>query len=161
MFSISLLLASISSAAWASDPPVPCVDAAAVLASTERAFPTRYRDLLELRREDPERFAHMLHSTAHALEDPTLIAALERVARGQDRLDRAAAAWNKAPKGQRTAQQAELEAAATALVDLNQAARRARIGRVREMLSTLNAELQDIENNRDTAIQDAIDQATR
>ena len=161
MFSI-LLAASVLSApiARAGDTP-PCLDEKSILGDAAEAFPARYDELLRVRLEDPARYSRLLHSTTHVLDDPAMVAAVERQSKAESRLARASAALHQAGDKATTAQEAELLSAAEAVVDAKIAVKRLRLDHLQDEERAVGAEVRQLQAQREADIDALIDRNAR
>ena len=150
----------VGAVAAAGDQP-PCVDEQMVLDRAAAVFPSRYDTLLDLKQRDADRYAQLLHSTSHTMEDADMVAAQERLAHAQDRLARLSADWHKAREADQPAIEAQINEAATAVVDAQIAVRRVRSRELRAQLDVVNAELNAAQQGREASIDDEVSRALR
>lgn len=143
--------------AWDTTPP--CLSESTILNETRAAFPSRYDNLMKVRGQDPERFAQMLHSTAHVLDDPAMVAQMARVDEAADRFDRLAAALAKADPSHREALETQLLDAAEALTDAKIAVRQLRLTQLKQNARELEQEIRALEAERDASVDQLLERA--
>ncbi len=148
-----------SGAALAFDGTPPCLDESAILGEAKAAFPSRYDRLMQIRESDPQRYARMLHNTAHVMDDPTMVAFQTRVDEAQARFDRLAASLAKATPAQRESLEIALLDAAESLVAARVAAKEARLTQLRDNARSLNAEIEALEAERDASVDELLEGA--
>lgn len=151
---------ALSATARAEDRP-PCMTEDEVLDAAQEHFPTRYDTLVDLQTAGSERYFRLLHNTAHQLENPDMVLAMERLDRSNARLDRLGGVWATATPAERAAMEPELAAAAEAVVDAEQAVKKIRQAQLRASLDEINADLRDLDQNRDLLVEDAVERATK
>lgn len=156
---ITVLLALTLSTARADTPP--CMDEAAILDSADSLFPARADQLRSLRTDNPERFAALLHHTAHLLNDPELMAAHERVAEASARVDDLGHAYKSASAREAARLEPELLAAIRAEIEAEQALKRLRVQEAQQSIADLRAEIADTEQNREAIIDDQMARFSR
>lgn len=140
--------------------PPPCMSEDDILDEAALIFPSRYDTLLDLSEADSPRYPRLLHTTAHQLDNPDLIAALERQTAAEEKLAALGATWATATPTQRNQMAPDLASAAGSVVDAQQAIRRARQAELRASLDAMNAEIRDADMNRAALISDEVARVT-
>lgn len=154
-----LLFGGTEALAWDTTPP--CLSEATVLNEARSAFPSRYDNLMKVRGQDPVRFAQMLHSTAHVLDDPAMVAQMTRVDEAAAKFDRLAAALAKADDSHREALETQLLEAAEALTDAKIAVRELRLQQLKQNARELEQEIRALESERDASVDQLLERAFR
>lgn len=139
----------------------PCLDDKAILHEAQIAFPSRYEALVRLRDSDPDRFARLLHNTTHVLDDPSMVAAVERLAAAEARLDEVSRALARAGASERARLEGALVGAAEAVVDARIGVKEVKLAALNDELELLGRELQAMERGRDAAVGELVDRAAR
>lgn len=161
MFSTLLAAAVLGAPIAAAGDTPPCLDEQAILGDAAQAFPARYDELMRIRLEDPARFSRLLHATTHVLDDPAMVAAVERQSKAEARLERASAALRQAGDKATGAQEAELLSAAEAVVDAKIAVKRLRLEHLSEEQKLVGQDLRELQQRREADIDALIDRNAR
>lgn len=156
---IPVLMALTLSTALADTPP--CMDESAILSSADALFPARADQLRTLRTDNPDRYAALLHHTAHLLNDPDLLAAHERLSEATARVEDLGRAYRDASDRDAARLQPELIAAIRAEIDAEQALKRLRVQEAQQSIADLRAEIADTDQNREAIIDDKMDRFAR